>query len=457
MEDKNEKMMEPRQSKRVERAFDQFKKLGQGQGSEANFARLQEKYNELEREEKEGLFFLLNSKLEVERDELYPVLEDILRLEGDSHSWPDQLQRLRAKVRSPRLDIFQRIAKTPGGIRFLLDLREDLINFRKTAGLDISALDYDLTSFLEMLFQEGLLYLEEITLDSPYRQIEIIKNRDMVHPMASLEEMGQRLGKDRRCFALYHRLLPMEPIVFIEVALTQGIVRNISEIVGPKSKDVKEKDIDTAIFYSINNTQNGLAGLGMGKMLIVRVVDFLRSENSRIKTFATLSPMPGFWERYLRPILDGNDEPFLLKRENIPGFFSKKGKIKILQAVGSSDDSVDGFCKALKSLLSDTEWPKNPELVKHLKGPMVKIAYHYITRETNMKGKPLNPVAGFHLGNGALVNEKCINFLANTSSRGLRDSCGIMVNYIYTQSRLTQIRRSFRWLERLEIKGFFRK
>lgn len=448
-------MMEPKQSKKVERVFEQFNKLGEDRGSKLVFPKLQEKYHELDRKEKESLFSLLNSKLELEKEELYPILEELSSSEGDSLSWPAQLQRLRAKVRSPRLKIFQRIAKNPGGIRFLLDFREDLINSRKTTALDVAALDYDLTSFLEMLFQEGFLYLEEITLDSPYRQIEIIKNRDMVHPMTSLEEMGQRLGKDRRCFALYHRLLPLEPIVFIEVALTQSLIRNISEIVGPKSKDVKKKDVDTAIFYSINNTQNGLAGLGLGKMLIVRVVDFLRSENERIKTFATLSPMPGFWERYLRPILDGDDEPFLLKREDIPGFFSKRGRGKILQAVGSSDDSVEGFCRALKSLLSGTEWPKNAELAKQLKGPMVKIAYQYIARETNLKGKPLNPVAGFHLGNGALVNEKCVNFLANTSTKGLRDSCGIMVNYIYTPNWLTQIRRSFRWLERLEIKGIF--
>ena len=358
-------------------------------------------------------------------------------------------------MRSPRLAIFQRIAKNPGGIRFLLDFREDLINSKRTTDLDFAALDADLAFLLEMLFQEGFLYLEEITLDSPYSQIEIIKDRDMVHPMTSLEEMGKRLGKDRRCFALYHRLLPLEPIVFIEVALTQGLVRNISDIVGATRRELKYKDLDTAIFYSINNTQNGLAGLGMGKMLIVRVVDFLRSEDERIKTFATLSPIPGFWEQYLRPILEGDDEPFLLKKENIPAFFSRKARGKILQFTESSDDSVEGFCKALQEVFSGTEWVNDSELKRHLKGPMVKMAYHYISKERNLKGKPLNPVAGFHLGNGATVSEKCVNFLANTSSKGLKESCSIMVNYIYSLSWITQIRRSFKWLERLEIRSFF--
>jgi len=446
---------EGKYSKEVNKIFKYFVRLSQSEVPEGTFSKLRHGYNMLDRKDKVDLFSLLNDELETPKEDLIPVLRKIIGPEDEAVSWPAQIQKLRAELRSPRLRIFQKIAKSPGGIRFLLDLREDLINSRRSKALDVAALDFDLTSFLEMLFQEGFLYLEEITLDSPYRQIEIIKNRDMVHPMASLEEMGQRLGMDRRCFALYHRLLTLEPIVFIEVALTQGLVRTISDIVGPKSKVVEKGDVDTAIFYSINNTQNGLAGLGLGKMLIVRVVDFLRSENDKIKTFATLSPMPGFWQRYLKPILAGDDEPFFLKREDIPGFFSKRARAKILEVTGASDNSPEGFCNALRNLLSGSEWVERTEIVKHLKGPMVKIAYHYIAKETDLKGKPLNPVARFHLGNGALVNEKCINFLANTSPRGLKESCTIMVNYIYTPNWLTQIRRSFRWLERLEIKGIF--
>jgi len=452
MSEKGDELKPP---KEVRKVFEVFQGLRDDKGIEEVINKLQKKYKGLDRKEKEALFFLLDNKLEIRKDELTPILNEIAETTEDSTLWPVRLQRLRSRVRSPRLAIFQRIAKNPGGIRFLLDFREDLINSKRTADLDFAALDADLAFLLEMLFQEGFLYLEEITLDSPYSQIEIIKDRDMVHPMTSLEEMGKRLGKDRRCFALYHRLLPLEPIVFIEVALTQGLVRNISDIVGAAEREIRDKDLDTAIFYSINNTQNGLAGLGMGKMLIVRVVDFLRSENERIKTFATLSPIPGFWEQYLRPILEGNDEPFLLKKEDIPGFFSRKARGKILQFAESSDDSVEGFCKALQHVFSGTEWVNDSDLKRHLKGPMVKMAYHYISKERNLKGKPLNPVAGFHLGNGATVTEKCVNFLANTSAKGLKESCSIMVNYIYSPSWITQIRRSFKWLERLEIRSFF--
>ena len=122
------------------------------------------------------------------------------------------------------------ISQFSGGLKFLLDFSGDLLAIQRYSTFDLSPLDSDIVFLFEMWFQEGFLYLEEITLHSAYNQIELIKNSDMVHPMASIEEMGQRLGKDRRCFALYHRFLPREPIVFIEVALTKGLAKNVSQV-----------------------------------------------------------------------------------------------------------------------------------------------------------------------------------------------------------------------------------
>jgi hypothetical protein len=307
-----------------------------------------------------------------------------------------------------------------------------------------------------MWFQEGFLYLEEITLKSGYNQIELIKDSDLVHPMASIEEMGQRLGKDRRCFALYHRLLPYEPIIFIEVVLNKGLVKNVSEVMaGAGNKKGREK-LDTAIFYSINNTQNGLAGLGLGKILIGKVVDYIKKEDEKIKNFATLSPVPRFWKGYLKPLLEGRDEDFSLKHADVISYFPKKTLGKVLGRLGDREHDPDHFNAALLSILSDEAWTKDEELKKILRNPLVKIAYHYIAHEKNPQGKPLNPVANFHLGNGATVSIRNINFLANPSDRGLKESCGIMVNYIYTFNWLSQIRRSFRLFDRMEIKGLFR-
>ena len=392
---------------------------------------------------------------EVSKEELAHLLEELSGCDVDDPSWPKLLSKLRGRAYSPRLNIFRKISRSPGGLKFLLDFRGDLLSLQRFSKINLRPLDADIILLFELWFQDGFLYLEEITLDSSYRQVELIKDSDLVHPMTSIEEMGQRLGDDRRCFALYHRLIPYEPIIFIEVALTRGIVRYISEIIEMDQPWIPKGKADTAVFYSINNTQNGLAGLGLGKMLIGQVVDYLRKENEQIKNFATLSPLPGFWENYFRPILEGKDEAFVLKRGDVPSYFSRRQLGRIMESAGVKKGRTRAFTRALLSILSHEEWIKSEELEKILRQPLIKIAYHYISQEKNPQNRPLNPVTNFHLANGATVSQKNVNFLANPSSKGLKESCGIMVNYIYTSSWLNQIRRSFRWFDKLEIKGIF--
>ncbi len=406
-------------------------------------------YKKLDLSEKEQLFRSIIEQIEVQKQELVPMINKANVESMDNIQWSLFLSELRQKLSSPRLNMLLNISRIPGGLRFLLNLRSDILTIKRELGVsDLKALDRDIVLLFEMWFCEGFLYLEEITLDSTYRQIEIIKNSDLVHPMISVEEMIRRLGKDKRCFALYHKLIPHEPIVFIEVALTKGIPKRIDEIIG---KDViKEERIDTATFYSINNTQNGLAGLGLGKVLIARVMEYLRKEDSRIKNFVTLSPMPGFWERYLKAILQRKDKSFSLKADTIENFFSKKQKLIILKKAGinieDSDLEWQSFNKRLLHILSKNDWPKDKEIVKALRMPLTKIAAHYLLKEKTPNGKPLNPVANFHIRNGATVSDNNINFLANTSTRGLMESCGIMVNYIYSLNFMLNISRHFRWL-----------
>jgi hypothetical protein len=249
--------------------------------------------------------------------------------------------------------------------------------------------------------------------------------------------------------------MPYEPIIFIEVAITRGMVKRIHDIIGEESEHSEDSRVNTAIFYSINNTQNGLAGLGLGKVLIGQVVDYLRKDNDQIRNFATLSPVPGFWKRYFKPLLEGEDERFKLKAEDVISYFSKKQVARIMSESEREGESSEQFNETLLSIFSDEDWSKRDTLRKCLRTPMVKIAYHYVSEERNPLNKLLNPVANFHISNGATVSQKNVNFLANPSSRGLRESCGIMVNYIYTSSWLSQIRRSFRLFDRFEIKGVF--
>jgi hypothetical protein len=260
--------------------------------------------------------------------------------------------------------------------------------------------------------------------------------------------MGRRLGADRRCFALYHQAMPREPVVFIEVALTRGLARSIHEILGEaQARKGRPKDPDTAIFYSINNTQNGLAGLGLGKVLIFQVVEALKKNNPGIKTYATLSPIPGFRERYLKPILREEPAAFSLSRERLKSFFPKKIQPSILEE-GSriAGRKTEDWVAALEGALNRPAWIEDREFAALVQKPLEEIAFFYLTQEKNRRGRPLNPVANFHLTNGATVNPGNINFGANLSARGMAESCGLMVNYIYSQTWLQQIGRSMKAL-----------
>ena len=441
-----------RRKKKIREVVEKLKRItSEEEDKEKLFHQIRKLYEEMDLQEKEELFKAIIEEIETPKEEVIFLVKERNLENLDRASWSLFLSELRQKISSPRLDILLNISRIPGGLRFLLNMRSDILSIRReTQNEELKALDRDIVLLFELWFCEGFLYLEEITLDSTYRQIEIIKNSDLVHPMTSIEEMISRLGKDRRCFALYHRLIPHEPIVFIEVALTKGIPRKISEILETRP-DKRPEDIDTAVFYSINNTQNGLAGLGLGKVLIFRVMEHLKRDDERIKNFVTLSPVPRFWERYLKPILEGKDDRFSLKSDRIMGFFSQKERKVITEKAGMRKKRIDwkDFNKALLSILSKEDWHKDEELTNALERPMIRIVSHYILKEKTSTGKPLDPVANFHLRNGATVSEDNINFLADTSPKGIRESCTIMVNYIYSLALLTSIGISLRWLGRI--------
>jgi hypothetical protein len=241
--------------------------------------------------------------------------------------------------------------------------------------------------------------------------------------------------------------MPEEPVVFIEVAMSRGLLRSIHDVIdGRGEAPAPTKSPDTAIFYSINNTQNGLAGLGLGKVLILRVTEALRERHPSLEVFSTLSPIPGFWPRYLRPILEGRGEAFAVDRDLFVSKMPAKAQKAMTNRYRELGGAAQDIAAVLAGVLSRADWIDDPVFVRHLRKPLVEIAYTYIAEETDSRGKPLNPVAGFHLGNGATVSRGNINFAANTSPRGLSESCGLMVNYVYSQKALTPIGRAVRSL-----------
>ena len=230
--------------------------------------------------------------------------------------------------------------------------------------------------------------------------------------------------------------MPEEPIVFIEAALTRRIPTSIHEILD-NSRSGPETRPDAAIFYSINNAQNGLVGLGLGKLLIYQVVDAIKRNRPEVQTFATLSPVPGLLNRYLKPILAGSDAQFKMKRADLIRLFPESARAMVVARAPNED-----FGDALSGVLSDPRWLEDRALARELAQPLTRAAFFHLTQEKDGGGKPLNPVAGFHLGNGARLGAKHVYFGANRTERGILDSCGIMVSYVYSGSWLNDLQRS---------------
>lgn len=400
-------------------------------------------YRQLDLEQRKILFRELVRELELRPEELREALAATQeRLSQQPESAPYLAAELRTRLKSPVRHFLEGFFNVPTGLQLLIMGRADILEAQREGAVGTEALEREIADLLTRWFSRGLLFVREIDESSPYRLIRYLKQHEMVHPMVSLDEMAVRLGRDRRCFGLFHRVLPDEPVVFIEVALTRGLARSIHDILDQPPTDGGPSP-DTAIFYSINSTQNGLSGLGLGKVLIFQVAEELRASDPDIKTFATLSPMPRFWQRYLRPILAGQPAPGSLTREEIGELLSDKALNALRNTlVADGGTPPDDAASLLLAILDDPAWIENSTYRKWLRKPLVEIAHRYLRTERDAHGRPLCPVANFHLGNGATVSRKTIHFAANRSARGIEESCGLMVNYVYSEHWYRSLRRS---------------
>jgi len=317
---------------------------------------------------------------------------------------------LRQALVSPRSIILKQFTALPDGFKFLVNMRADLLPL---IGSDhkLKGLEYDLKTILSTWFDIGLLDLVEISWNSPAALLEKLIEYEAVHRIASWDDLKNRLDADRRVFAFFHNKMPVEPLIFVHVALVEGMSDNIQQLLDEKSPTFDVRRADTAIFYSISNAQKGLAGISFGNFLIKRVVSLLTEEMKQIKTFATLSPVPAM-RGWLDPILQKSDETLLLPEE--------RAAIKRLTR-------QDNAALALLELL-DSDWQKTAAISDMLKPILLRLAAHYLLEEKK-NGKPLDPVANFHLFNGARLER--LNWLGDTSAKGLRQSAGIMANYYY--------------------------
>jgi len=435
--------------KRVQQVAELARRFSSGDDTNRNqLARFRQLYGQLTPDQRLELFHWLSGEFEVNLNQIERPLANVRSTsELDRVAWNENVREMRKAIASPRQRVLEGLINTTGGMEFVLGLRAEVLDAQKTGEAGLEALEEDIAHLLNRWCQHGLLFLEEIDFSSSFETIKFLKEREMVHPMVGLEEMGQRLGEDRMCFALYHVVMPEEPVVFIEVALSRGLLRSIHDVIDDRVGGRRPvASPDTAIFYSINNTQNGLAGLGLGKVLIARVTEALRERHPSLKTYSTLSPIPGFWSRYLRPILEGRDERFRIKKPDVVKKIPPKAQQAILDRYWELGGEEKELADALLAVLARPAWIEDSVFPQSLQKPLIDLAYTYIAEEKDARGRPLNPVAGFHLGNGARVARSNVNFAANTSPRGLEESCGLMVNYVYSQKALGPIGRAVRSL-----------
>lgn len=430
--------------KRVRKLVRLGREIAETPGPTAELAdRARELYRQLDGEERSVLFRLLVDELETPPARVIDEIQGARTAsEGDPTTWARAVTDLRRDLESPRQRVLERLADAHEGLQTLMGLRADVLEAQRDGVDGLDPLELEIADLLNGWFRRGFLTLREIDRSSPYELIQYLKNHELVHPMVSLDEMGRRLGADRRCFGLFHCAMPSAPVVFIEIALSGGLVRSIHEIIEPGgAADVAERHPDTAVFYSINNTQDGLAGLGLGKVIILQVTETLQRDVPSLHTFATLSPIPGFWRRYLRPILTGDATRFELGREDVESMFDRRSADTVLKRHEAvSGKRASGLSEALRDVLDRADWIEDAELVDVLRGRLTDLAYQYIVRETDARGRPLNPVANFHLANGATVAKRNVSFGANCTKRGLRSSCGLMVNYVYSTPWLQKVR-----------------
>lgn len=305
-----------------------------------------------------------------------------------------------------RQELFRRLNLAPGGTAALVAMRAQLLDALVYRG-DLKAVDADFVHLFSSWFNRGFLVLRRIDWSAPAIVLEKIIRYEAVHEIRDWDDLRRRIDPpDRRCFAFFHPALVDEPLIFVEVALAKDIPSAIGPILARERDIVSPHKATTAAFFSISNTQKGLAGVSFGNFLIKQVVEDISRDHPSLSTFVTLSPCPGFAE--------------WLDRE----------RANPASAALSADD------RAALLALDQEEWWRSPEAAEKLREPVLRAAAAYFLAARTSRGLPADPVARFHLGNGARLER--INWLGDLSPKGLKQAYGLMVNYLYDLDHIEQ-------------------
>jgi len=366
-------------------------------------------YLRLSKEGRETFHDILAHDFDIDRQVLTEKIKNLEEAQNQKEAINAEIG-LKKALAPPRIILLKQFSSLPNGLKLLIDMRATLLSKAKE-DQRLYKLSSDIKEILAAWFDIGLLDLQEITWNSPAALLEKLIEYEAVHEISSWDDLRSRLDSNRLCYAFFHNKMPSEPLIFVEVALVNKLSPNIQELLNKEDETNESEKASTAIFYSISNTQPGLAGISLGNFLIKTVVQELSNEFENLKHFATLSPVPGF-RNWLAPQLAQGDESVLRPKE-----------------IGTLKEHFDGENGALvlDNILTD-DWCEKSEVAEIVKSILQRLCAQYLLEERR-GSRALDPVANFHLSNGARLEQ--INWLADLSEIGMTRSYGFMVNYYY--------------------------
>ncbi|XP_071742559.1 uncharacterized protein [Rutidosis leptorrhynchoides] len=409
-------------------------------------------YFSLSKENRHKLLLILAREYDLNRTQVQELMKQYIGLEMPNsdvndehvHEMEGQLssfyrieRNLRHALNPMYAVLFERLNTHPGGLKFLATVRADILSIIADENIaSIRALDSYLKEKLITWLSPANLELHQITWDDPASLLEKIVAYEAVHPISNLIDLKRRLGVGRRCFGYIHPAIPGEPLIFIEVALMKNIASTIQEVLW-HDPPTPECEATTALFYSISSTQPGLAGINLGKFLIKRVIYLVKKDMPNISNFATLSPIPGFMQ-WLLSKLASSERTDLIFCENV---LKPEEESALVDAYADATAGQNGMEVLLHLLTSNNyEWTQSDKLVSKLEPILLRLCARYLLNEKK-RGKALDSVANFHLQNGAMIGR--LNWMADQSVKGLSQSGGIMVNYIYSLEHIEDYAQAY--------------
>jgi malonyl-CoA decarboxylase len=389
---------------RVEQLLEDCRALVAGRGEASGVALAAEilgRYRALDPSDHAAFFRALADDFGPERERLIAAIADF-GPDGDE----DAASEIHYASEPRRHELFRRLNRAPGGTAALVGMRADLLQL-VNQNPSLAVVDRDFLHLFGSWFNRGFLVLRRIDWSSPAALLEKIIRYEAVHEIGDWEELRRRIDPaDRRCYAFFHPRLVDEPLIFVEVALTLSLPPAIAPLLAEKRAHVAPDKARVAAFYSISNCQRGLAGVNFGNFLIKQVVEEIRRELPAIETFVTLSPVPGF-----RAWLETTE-----------------------------DQATAPARSAALQLAAEDDWPA-PGVAARLRAALEPLAAYYFLKARRPDGRVMDPVARFHLGNGARLER--INWQGDLSPKGLAESFGVMVNYLYDLDEIERNHEAF--------------